>query len=524
MTNSKESYSQSKAFRDFFWNISGVDKELLKKCSISEQNKYFGIGFLIFSISIIAAFSGGYAVYTTTGNVPISVFLGALWGVIILNVDRLLISTMKKDPNNSKWKELRQAIPRFILALAIAFVVSKPVEVKLLEPQINKYIRESNQSKISALNESVEVENNIDQFKTEIDALRRRDSLLNYELDDLDNNPRILSIRNRLVSCKDNYRSIQQKIDSKANERAGIKRLRYSNMVEEVEIWTYNGSKYSEAEFVVNFGNIPSGATRSENDFGKRMNKAGEKRRWILLKEIEKLRKQQLELNCGVISKLLDDEKSKIRTGLSSDLKKTKIELEETDSVYTTIELIVRDEKKTNRNILENSSKGFVGKLIALERLKKDEDYSFYESSNIKNSIPRTENENTVDLNSVIQDSLRKQLIMQVRANFPIYKSDTFTTTNLSGEFEREETKRYIIEDLYKLEKEGNLSKNELQSEVQEEEKGKNTAWWLSLALMFFFMCLEILPLTAKILANYGSYDALSSRQEDDLINEFSKK
>jgi hypothetical protein len=61
-----------------------------------------------------------------------------VWGLLIFNLDRFIVSTIKK--NNSKWKEFLQATPRIILAVIIALVISKPLELKIFEKEINQVL------------------------------------------------------------------------------------------------------------------------------------------------------------------------------------------------------------------------------------------------------------------------------------------------------------------------------------------------------------------------------------------------
>ena len=65
-------------------------------------------------------------------------FFGLIWGLLIFNLDRFIVSTIKK--NDSKWKEFLQAFPRLILAMIIAIVISKPLELKIFEKEINQVL------------------------------------------------------------------------------------------------------------------------------------------------------------------------------------------------------------------------------------------------------------------------------------------------------------------------------------------------------------------------------------------------
>lgn len=84
---------------------------------------------------IFAALAGGYALYTVFDSTFPAVVFGLLWGAMIFNLDRYIVSSMKKEGNF--WKEFRTAIPRLILAILLAFVISKPLELKMFESEIN---------------------------------------------------------------------------------------------------------------------------------------------------------------------------------------------------------------------------------------------------------------------------------------------------------------------------------------------------------------------------------------------------
>ncbi len=122
------------ALKDFFWFCSGASPELLKRCP-TESNKYLGIGATVLFTGIFAALAGGYALYTVFDNwIPATIF-GLIWGGMIFNLDRYIVSSMKKE--GSVWKEIKMAIPRIILSVLLAFVISKPLELKMFEREIN---------------------------------------------------------------------------------------------------------------------------------------------------------------------------------------------------------------------------------------------------------------------------------------------------------------------------------------------------------------------------------------------------
>ena len=124
----------------FFILCSGSDSKILKTCSEGEQNKYAGIGATVFFTAIMAFIASSYALYTVFDNLLTAIFFGFIWGLLIFNLDRFIVSTIKK--RNSFSSEFLQATPRIILAVIIAVVISKPLEMKIFEKEINQVLLE----------------------------------------------------------------------------------------------------------------------------------------------------------------------------------------------------------------------------------------------------------------------------------------------------------------------------------------------------------------------------------------------
>ncbi|PKG53312.1 MULTISPECIES: DUF4407 domain-containing protein [Olleya] len=125
-------------FKHFFIICSGADTDILKTSSNGEQNKYAGIGATVFFTAVMAFIASSYALYTVFDNAYISIGFGLVWGLLIFNLDRFIVSTIKK--RGSFFNQLLQATPRLILALIIAIVISKPLELKIFQKEINQVL------------------------------------------------------------------------------------------------------------------------------------------------------------------------------------------------------------------------------------------------------------------------------------------------------------------------------------------------------------------------------------------------
>ncbi len=146
MINQKHKYG---VISRFFLFCSAADVELLNKCPKSEVNKYSGVGATVFFTGILACFSGGYALYTAFNSIFLSFFLGIFWGLLVFNLDRFLVSTIKKS--KGKLQEFAQIVPRLFLAILLSLVISVPLELKIFEQEINESIYYAGANKIDKL-------------------------------------------------------------------------------------------------------------------------------------------------------------------------------------------------------------------------------------------------------------------------------------------------------------------------------------------------------------------------------------
>ena len=85
----------------FFWLCSGANRHILEKCP-TEGSKYAGIGATIFFTGVFAALAGAYSLYTVFENYIVSVIFGIVWGLMIFNLDRYIVSSMRKEGNSKK--------------------------------------------------------------------------------------------------------------------------------------------------------------------------------------------------------------------------------------------------------------------------------------------------------------------------------------------------------------------------------------------------------------------------------------
>jgi len=136
---------------NFFWWIAGANREILKQ-HIGDHHKYFMIGSSIMITAMLATFTGSIAfdIYMHGLNEDFhntSIFFGLIWGLVILNMDRQIIITMKKkgtslfEPTAYEKRQLLIqefiiASPRFLIAIVIAMIIIEPFELLMYKDEI----------------------------------------------------------------------------------------------------------------------------------------------------------------------------------------------------------------------------------------------------------------------------------------------------------------------------------------------------------------------------------------------------
>ncbi len=186
----------------FFLICSGADLDLLQKCANGEQNKYAGIGATVFFTALMACIAAAYALYTVFDNFFTAIFFGVVWGLLIFNLDRFIVSTLKK--RESKRQEIIQVLPRLFLAIIIAVVISKPLELKIFEKEINQVLlTEKNQMTLDNKTQIAQ------QFTPEIAKI----------------NSEISFLKNEIATKENEVNSLYETYIAEAEGRKGTKRI-----------------------------------------------------------------------------------------------------------------------------------------------------------------------------------------------------------------------------------------------------------------------------------------------------------
>lgn len=154
MLNEKYETPEVSKLMEYLWAAAGGDHFILKKSTYSDQVKYACLGGIVFATGLMAGLSGGYAFYTifeprqadAISNAPVhfptvlmALVFGAIWGLMIFNLDRFIVAATGKGDGTEKitWDEFKGAIPRIIMGVIIAISISKPIEIRMFKTEID---------------------------------------------------------------------------------------------------------------------------------------------------------------------------------------------------------------------------------------------------------------------------------------------------------------------------------------------------------------------------------------------------
>jgi hypothetical protein len=140
------------------WWSSGSVSELVRE-SPTDWTKYVGIGGAVVSTGLLASLSGGYALFTvfegTPGAAGLALVFGLIWGLLIFNFDRLLVSSVRRAKSVSLREWLPAAV-RMLFALVIAMTIAEPIEMRLFESEIASRVQLNNDALVQRRQKSLE--------------------------------------------------------------------------------------------------------------------------------------------------------------------------------------------------------------------------------------------------------------------------------------------------------------------------------------------------------------------------------
>jgi hypothetical protein len=122
--------------RNFLILLSGARPEVLARCP-TEHVKFQSLGWAILITCGMATVSMWFALTSVLGfNAAFSLPVAILWGLIIMGIDRWLVTSMPLDGR----RKFLIAAPRLALAILLGSLISTPIVLRIFQSEINNQI------------------------------------------------------------------------------------------------------------------------------------------------------------------------------------------------------------------------------------------------------------------------------------------------------------------------------------------------------------------------------------------------
>lgn len=246
------------------WKAAGGDRYILERATYSDQIKYMCLGGIVFATGAMAGLAGGYAFYTIFSpkgsaledsihypTVALSIVFGIVWGLMIFNIDRFIVTSTGKGDGTEKITrdEFKSAIPRIIMGAIIAITISKPIEIRMFQTEINIKLKEKQIEQQTAYiektkkNFQIELDRNskdLAKYEQEIqDKIARHKFLESQYIEEA----RIITVGPRALALKAQMDKVDEEI---RNDKQNTEYLKLLKEKEDIETRLNNALKESQ--------------------------------------------------------------------------------------------------------------------------------------------------------------------------------------------------------------------------------------------------------------------------------------
>lgn len=218
------------AIHQFLLYCAGINFSIIKRAP-SDISKNVGIGGVVFFTGLLASLSSGYAFYTIFDSVIFAIVFGLIWGLMIFNLDRYIVSSMRKT--GGFWQQFFMTVPRLLLATVLGLVISKPLELKIFEKEIDKQLNviiNRNKAKLQK-DMKLRYDEQSKFYITERDSLYAQQKKLKEEL-----NAASLDLEKEIVGTTTETTTGKKGFGSNAKRKEELKKLKqqdYDNFVKQ---------------------------------------------------------------------------------------------------------------------------------------------------------------------------------------------------------------------------------------------------------------------------------------------------
>ncbi len=151
--------------------ISGARTEVLDQCP-TERVKFQSLGWAILITCGLATLSMWFALTSAMGfNAAMSFPIAVVWGLIIMGIDRWLVTSMPLDGK----RKFLIAAPRVALAILLGSLISTPIVLRIFESEINNQIsviKETDEANFLSSQQHSSIQARVTQWQNTVNNLQ----------------------------------------------------------------------------------------------------------------------------------------------------------------------------------------------------------------------------------------------------------------------------------------------------------------------------------------------------------------
>ena len=151
--------------------ISGAQPQVLEQCP-TERIKFQSLGWAILITCGLATLSMWFALTSAMGfNAVMSFPIAVVWGLIIMGIDRWLVTSMPLDGK----RKFLIAAPRLALAILLGSLISTPIVLRIFQSEINNQIsviKETSEATFLSSQQHSSVQARVTQWQNTVNNLQ----------------------------------------------------------------------------------------------------------------------------------------------------------------------------------------------------------------------------------------------------------------------------------------------------------------------------------------------------------------
>ncbi|MGI8309547.1 DUF4407 domain-containing protein [Saccharopolyspora hattusasensis] len=128
--------------------LAGTDEKMLDWVP-HNRTRYTGVGGVVLSTAVIAGLSMTFALSQVLGGFnPLLLFPALVWAIVVLNLDRWLISSA----TDIRWgRRAAILVPRLLVAGLLGFIIAEPVVLRLFQTAVEQHINDERDRQVREL-------------------------------------------------------------------------------------------------------------------------------------------------------------------------------------------------------------------------------------------------------------------------------------------------------------------------------------------------------------------------------------